>query len=313
MYSRILVPLDGSTAAQCGFQEARKLARAVGATVKVINVVCEFPLNTGYVPAVYEQMLDTLREAGSALTVKAAGALRQDRVAVHSEVVETIGESVADCIVRQATQWGADLIVMGTHGRRGLKRLALGSDAEIVLRTSSVPVLLVRENEASATTQADSATTYHRILVPVDGSSTSLEGLGEALKLAKSCQAQVRIVHVVDELIADYGYSPALYTQEMVEALRESGTHVLDAAANTAIREGVETSRQLIETIGGRAADAIVAAATQWSADLIVMGTHGRRGLKRLTMGSDTEMVLRSSQVPVLVVRRVSAIAETLP
>ena len=148
---------------------------------------------------------------------------------------------------------------------------------------------------------------YHRILVPVDGSSTSLEGLGEALKLAKSCQAQVRIVHVVDELIIDYGYSPALYTQEMIEALRESGKQVLDAAANTAIREGVETSRQLIETLGGRAADSIVAAATQWPADLIVMGTHGRRGLKRLTMGSDAELVLRASPVPVLMVREAPA------
>jgi nucleotide-binding universal stress UspA family protein len=151
MYSRILVPLDGSTAAQCGFEEARKLARAVGARVKVISVVCEFPVNTGYVPAAYERMLDPLRESGSALTMKAADALRHDRVAFQSEVVETIGESVADCIVRQATQWGADLIVMGTHGRRGLKRLVLGSDAEIVLRTSPVPVLLVREKEASAT------------------------------------------------------------------------------------------------------------------------------------------------------------------
>ena len=150
MYSRILVPLDGSTAAQCGFEEARKLARAMRATVKVINIVCEFPLNTGYVPAVYERMLDPLREAGSALTMKAADALRQDRVAFQSDVVETIGESVADCIVRQAMEWGADLIVMGTHGRRGLKRLVLGSDAEIVLRTSPVPVLLVREQQASA-------------------------------------------------------------------------------------------------------------------------------------------------------------------
>lgn len=159
MYSRILVPLDGSTAAQCGFEEARKLAGSVGATVKIINIVCEFPLNTGYLPAVYERILDTVREAGTALVMKAADALREGRVAFDSEVVETIGESVADCIVRQAVEWGADLIVMGTHGRRGLKRLVLGSDAEVVLRTSPVPVLLVREREAPATLRTDATGT----------------------------------------------------------------------------------------------------------------------------------------------------------
>lgn len=148
---------------------------------------------------------------------------------------------------------------------------------------------------------------YQKILVPVDGSPTSLKGLGEAVRLAKAGHAQVRIVHVVDELVIDYGYSPALYTQQVIDALRESGKQALDSAVNMAVREGVETSGQLIETVGGRAADSIVAAAAQWPADLIVIGTHGRRGLKRLTMGSDAELVLRSSRVPVLMVREAPA------
>ena len=85
--------------------------------------------------------------------------------------------------------------------------------------------------------------------------------------------------------------------------LRETGTKVLEQAATIARRAEVSTEQRLLETVGGRAADEIVKQAKDWPADLIVMGTHGRRGLKRLVLGSDSELVLRLSSVPVLLVR----------
>jgi nucleotide-binding universal stress UspA family protein len=144
---------------------------------------------------------------------------------------------------------------------------------------------------------------YKRLLVPVDGSSTSQLGLTEAIRLAKQLKAKLRIVHVVDEFIANGTTGPALYYDKWVEALREGGRKTLADAEVFAKRHDVEPEAVLIETIGRRAADVIVEQVKQWPADLIVMGTHGRRGLRRLVMGSDAELVVRSSPVPVLLVR----------
>lgn len=145
---------------------------------------------------------------------------------------------------------------------------------------------------------------YSRILVPVDGSDTSQKGLVAAIKLAKTSGAKLRIVHVVDELVLDMGDFVATGVYEQIlSARREQGNRYLAAAEATARQQDVSVEKELIERVGGRAADSIIDAAKQWSADLIVMGTHGRRGLKRLALGSDAELVLRLTPVPVLMVR----------
>ena len=146
---------------------------------------------------------------------------------------------------------------------------------------------------------------YKKILVPVDGSTTSLRGLNEAIKLAKSSGATLRLVHIVNELVIDSGYATGgpLYYGEIIDGLREGGKRILGDAERVTREQGVKYESELVETIGGRAADVIVNQATQWPADLIVMGTHGRRGIRRLALGSDAEMVLRHAPVPVLMVR----------
>lgn len=145
---------------------------------------------------------------------------------------------------------------------------------------------------------------YRRILVPVDGSAPSTLGLAEAIKLATDSGASLRLVCVVNEVImTDPEYVPTLPLELMIELLREAGNKILAQAAASARKQGIEAQTALLETVGGRVADLIVADAKQWRADLIVMGTHGRRGLHRLALGSDAEMVLRSSPVPVLFVR----------
>ena len=145
---------------------------------------------------------------------------------------------------------------------------------------------------------------YKRILVPVDGSEASRKGLDQAIKLAKSTGAKLKLVHVVNELLFDPGYVPSLYSEPAIRALREAGQAVLRASVDEATAQAMTPESELIETLGIRAADAIVDQAGQWPADLIVMGTHGRRGLQRLAMGSDAELVLRRSPVPVLMVRQ---------
>jgi nucleotide-binding universal stress UspA family protein len=133
--------------------------------------------------------------------------------------------------------------------------------------------------------------------------ATSLRGLDEAIRLAKPLHATLRIVHVVNDVLMDLGDVPTLTSASLIDALRESGKQVLVAAEAVARKQGAQFQGVLLETIGRRASELIVEDAKRWPADLIVMGTHGRRGLRRLALGSDAEMVLRSSPVPVLLIR----------
>jgi nucleotide-binding universal stress UspA family protein len=143
---------------------------------------------------------------------------------------------------------------------------------------------------------------YGKILVPVDGSEPSAAGLSEAIKIAKGQASEIRLVHIVNELILDYGYGSALYAADALETLRQCGHSILEAAEIEARRAGIKTTAALVESVAGRVADLILAEAGACSADLIVMGTHGRRGIARIVMGSDAEGVVRASQVPVLLV-----------
>ena len=144
---------------------------------------------------------------------------------------------------------------------------------------------------------------YGKILVPVDGTETSTLGLNEAIKIAKIQGSQIRLVHIVNEFVLDYTYSPGFYAANLIESLRKGGQTILDLAKAASQRQGVTPECVLLESIGGPAADLILAQAKEWSADLIVMGTHGRRGLMRVALGSDAEQVVRAATVPVLLVR----------
>jgi nucleotide-binding universal stress UspA family protein len=144
---------------------------------------------------------------------------------------------------------------------------------------------------------------YKRILVPVDGSATSRRGLQEAIRLAQSDGASLRLVHVVDTFLMDSPYAPTFDYGDFLSSVRENGNKLLQAMLALARTRGVQAESELLETVGGRAADKIIESANNWRADLIVMGTHGRRGVQRLLMGSDAELVLRTSPVPVLMIR----------
>jgi nucleotide-binding universal stress UspA family protein len=143
---------------------------------------------------------------------------------------------------------------------------------------------------------------YKRILVAIDGSATSKRGLEEAIRLANATGGKLMLVHVVDEFMtADY--APSVYYDRVVVSLRQAGVETLEDAAAIVRRADVPFEQKLVESFGARPADGIVKEATEWQADLIALGTHGRRGLKRLALGSDAELVLRQSPVPVLIVR----------
>ena len=144
---------------------------------------------------------------------------------------------------------------------------------------------------------------YEKILVPVDGSDPAAGGLAEAIKIAKSFGGRIRLVHVVNEFIIDATYGPGAYTNDILKSLRDIGAGILKDAEALVRKAGVAAESVLLESIGGPAAEPIAEQARQWPADLIVMGTHGRRGFARLALGSDAEEVVRIMPVPVLLVR----------
>lgn len=142
-----------------------------------------------------------------------------------------------------------------------------------------------------------------KILAPVDGSSPSMRGLAEATGLVKQVNGTLRILHSVDELMLGDVPLGTDYYNRWVESVRARGQQILREAQAFCRERNVDAEAILAETVGKRAADIIIDQARQWPADLIVMGTHGRRGINRLLMGSDAELVLQSSPVPVMLVR----------
>lgn len=148
MYQRILVPYDGSAPSRAGLREAMGLAFESGATLVVLNVVSELPVLIGGEAYVnYGQIAEILMKNGQALAQEAASVARKDGVKCEMHVIDAGAVPVCDVIVDQIAAQRCDLVVMGTHGRRGLKRLTLGSDAEMVVRRASVPVLLAKSAE----------------------------------------------------------------------------------------------------------------------------------------------------------------------
>lgn len=143
---------------------------------------------------------------------------------------------------------------------------------------------------------------YKRIMVSVDGSDTSNRGLQEAINLAKDQQATLAIAHVIDIVVSfGTGQCPQTY----VEATRELARRTIDGARETAHAAGIEAEIQSIAilTSGYHVGDTVAQLARDWKADLLVVGTHGRRGVSRLLIGSVAERIVRVSPCPLLLVR----------
>ena len=143
---------------------------------------------------------------------------------------------------------------------------------------------------------------YKRILVPVDGSAVSMSGLDEAIKLAKQSGGRVRILHVVDGIAFTHLYSA--FTSD-ADKYRAAGKKLMKDIMAIVGKQNVEAEPSIVENLSGRASDSIIKESKKWRADLIVMGTHGRRGINRFVLGSDAEIVIRTATVPVLLVRSV--------
>lgn len=139
--------------------------------------------------------------------------------------------------------------------------------------------------------------------MPLDGSATSQRGLKHAIALARSSGARLRLVHVVDETSTIGMMEGGVDITPLVQQLLRSGRELLERGRRLAGKAGVPADTAIHESLGGTAADAILREAKGFGADLIVMGTHGRRGLRHVVLGSEAERVVHRSPVPVLLLR----------
>ncbi|MDM0110850.1 universal stress protein [Variovorax sp. J22R133] len=143
---------------------------------------------------------------------------------------------------------------------------------------------------------------YKRILVPLDGSEPSSLGLDHAIGLASSVGAALRLVHFVDQFKPLPGIAGHAAYMELLTKTKDEGQQVLQQGQERAEMAGVTVETALLSSPNSKLSDVIAADARAWGADLIVIGTHGRKGIERILWGSDTVGVVRGAPVPVLIV-----------
>lgn len=308
MFRSLLVPLDGSTAAEHALPMALSLARRFGADVKVIHIYA--PVWGVYGEGgVYDALLDhELREEMQAYLEGVIQRLSQvSSVSVSSVLLEG---RVAGAINRHAEESGADLIVMSTQGRGPVARFWLGSVADALVRQSTIPMLFVRPEDSEADFAQEPE--LGRVLVPLDGSPLAEQILEPAAALAAATGAELRLLRVVQEFTPDghdpdsgrvSGIRPTLLTQlrELDRESRQRAEEYLNQTAERLRQRSLEVQPRVVSH--HRPATALLDDASTHGVALIALATHGRGGLKRLLLGSVADKVLRGATTPVLVYR----------
>ncbi len=287
---KILVATDFSSTADSAEKLAFQLARLLGAELHLVHVrvILEDPLMAEEKQLEMEQLLASADEATK--DAFARGRSGEPGFTVETHLIRSV--SAAEAIVESASDLGCDLIVMGTHGRRGIKHMLLGSVAERVVRSVSIPVLTVRPGVEFP------ARGPKKILVAHDFSERSAEAVRTARAWAEVFDAEITLLHVVEPVVYPEFYAINALSDDVMTRLRDRATEALDNAADEILGTLPVNTTVLI----GRAADTIINEAQPENFDLVIMGTRGLSGLEQLVLGSVAEAVLRKCPVALLTV-----------
>jgi nucleotide-binding universal stress UspA family protein len=295
MFKTILIPVDDSRCSSHAANIGLELARRFNSSVLITHVVEELP-------KIYQggDWAEALLEQGERVLDKWRTKDQEQKTKLEVSVVTS--RDTAQGIIKTARENACDLIVMGTHGRKGLAHAFLGSVAERVTRLATLPVMLVRE------TNHATSTTFQRILVAVDGSEASRKALTYADRLAKFMNAELHLVHVIPDVppplvdpLGVGGVAASLTYSDTLKQLEHEGRIVMEVS-----RAEVATTNPIFHTARAqreRIPEVLVKYAAEQQCDLIVMGTHGRTGLDHLLLGSVAEGVAHMAAVPLLLVR----------
>ena len=293
IFQHILVPFDNSDASRRAAQIALQIAAALTSQVSFAYATTEFT-----------NQEDTKRTLEPALSLASNAGVKAD-----THVINGYTQSIAQAIAFNADDSGCDLIVMGTHGREGLERLLIGSIAERVTRVAHVPVMLVRPVKDAGRYAPQIA----RILIAVDGSDPSHLALLSANRLAHGLGASLEIISVIPDLpftmgyaYSDGGYLPPFDDDRYASDLAANSQAVISKALGVLEQtelKPVQVKASSVPANGQRIAGAILLAAENLHADLIVIGTHGRGGVEELLLGSVAQGVSHHASIPVLLIR----------
>jgi nucleotide-binding universal stress UspA family protein len=295
VWSHILAPTDLSPAAESGLKAAADLARRSSARVTILNVIDLSGLDDSWVP---RDALVRLERDFRAEATPRLEALRErlfKGVPVEIQIVEGMGASVA--IAQYARDHDVDVIVLASHGRTGFKRAVLGSVAERVVRGAPGDVIVVRSDDI----EEEQGMEIKTILVPTDFSGYADEALERATQFAKLTQAEIHVLHAYEFpmplLVADV---PVSLPQEVYDQVQDAAKQGVEKRIAKVVAEGVKAAGGVICDNPTRA---ILDAAVKTHADLIVMGTHGRTGMKHVLLGSVAERIVRMAPCPVMTVK----------
>ncbi len=302
MFRNILVPLDGSPFGEHALPIAYAIARRAGAHVHLVRVhepiASLVPAMAGWAPGPeMEQWTRELAETESAY-LRSVGEQATRDVRVSPRLLHGV---VLDALDVDAQRMAADLVVMTTHGRGGIARAWLGSVADGVVRRLHIPVLLVRPGMDPPKPCDDPC--FRRVVVPLDGSALAEAALEPAIEVARLAEARITVVQVLPppyffDTVEAQQVGPR--TAELARIREQAGVYLARVCGDLAGR-GLQATSQLL--VDARPAHAIARYAQDANADLIALATHGRGGATRLLLGSVADKVLRTSPVPVLVLR----------
>jgi nucleotide-binding universal stress UspA family protein len=286
----ILVAHDFSGHADAALQRAVDLARATKAKIHLLHAYA-WPVRS-----VMAEEAAVPAEVWNAVRDGTLEQLERIRRRVSEQGVEASVEVSSmfpvEAILAAAERTGADLIALGTRGRTGLKHVVLGSIAERVVRLAPRPVLTVKEGDRGAA--------LRRIVVATDFSAPAERACEVGVSLAEQFGAELHLVHAFDIPVAVIVPYEVPVPPTLVHEAREAARKKLDAALGGIRAQGVEATGHLSEAA---AAPAIVGAAADLQADLIVIGTHGHTGLRHVLLGSVAERTLRLAPCAVLTVK----------
>ena len=297
MYTKILIPLDGSRTAERVLPFARVLAGTLKIPIELLEVV-DVSAVSAHIAADKARYLDALIEEGE----------RASREHLKEVAVEFPGIKVsctvergnpAEVIIERSAADKGTLIAMATHGRSGVTRWMMGSVAEKVLRGSESPMFLIRADEDA---KADGGAMIKSIVVPLDCSELAESVLPTVVEIAKSLDLDVVLCRAY-ELAASAYYGSEDYLPNYDEILLNLKKEVEGYLVNKASSlKTAGLTRVSWIALPGSGADDIVRYSREHPDALIAMCTHGRSGVRRWVLGSVTERVVRHSGDPVLVV-----------
>ena len=297
MYRSILVPLDGSALAESALTVAGTLADRWGSELRLVHA---HRATVAEELATYGITGDAARSTAEHYMTGTADRLRVAHQAKIS--AEVVDGTAAASIAAYAASVGSDLIVMASHGRTGASRFWLGSVADAVMRSATVPVLMLR-GRAPATASVSEAP-FSRVLVPLDGSALAEQALPHAIALATLGATEVHLLRVEEPAESLRTSVWALAPQEpddLPERLRRAGDD-LQTVIDRFKSDWPPATASAEARAAHRVGDAIAEVATERGTDLIAMTTHGR-GASRVILGSVADKVVRGTQCSVLLVR----------